>query len=690
MSEAVADSGDKLAKLLEEKGLRGVALVDDVYDPLDKLEFLAGELDDLWALAEASEEALADLERIGHQVSGPEELTGEVLAAFDARRVDCPVFDTVWKASLVGGRVEGARGPLERLKGHLEDDLGLEVREFGRREPTANLVAEESQLLFLDWYLGDVGVPDAQDAGDGTEYKMPNAVKVAVSKAKEILKTWPSGRPKPLIVLMSVHPGLREQADEFCRSSGILRGMFYAVPKGELTDLFNLRMHMHLFAMSLPAGRRLQTFVNALRVKFKDTETKFLEGISDLSLNDYAYIQSLSLQEDGQPLGDYLLWLFSAYFGQLLFAEALRDERADLDTMTFSDALPSLGPPSGRLTELYHCALFDTSVGPVTAHPQATEKRDTEAPLEQPWLSLGDVFELQANQDQSASTDSAAGGKGQIAADAQARIVQKPHIFLVINPQCDLAFTPEPRDRPPDPNRSILLLSGYLRSVAEPAGEGSKPKTELYRHDGGSYRIDWDTRKVLAIPHGKFDEWRTQGPYERVARLRLPFALEVQRAFAADLTRVGTPVMPPIYQRIAATVLRPHGSDKIYETEDDLLGNEAAFLVLTRAGAGQQCVLTLPLATKLKALLDERLVALRAEAIAAGGNKDHLPEQIEALERAIANDSEWWRLQSPFSLPKKFFNDRIQVVLGKSKGDVCDTRVVAAVSLHLGGNATAE
>lgn len=671
-------AGDTVSARLVEQGLRCVGIIDDAYDPLEQMELGSSERDDLWARLEAEDEALAELERIGHPVSGPDELIGTVLAAFVAQQAECPTFNVMWQASLVGSRYNAMQGTLAPLAEHLERELGLRVLKFGASTPTGDLVAEETHLLFLDWYLGD---------------NVATAVDVAVAKVQEILSSWPSERPKPLIVLMSSRPGLREHAGEFCRRSGILRGMFYAVPKGELTDPFKLHMHMQMFAMSLPAGRRLQAFVDALRTGFEVAKEKFVAGISDLTLNDYAYIQSLSLQDDGQPLGDYLIWLFSAYFGQLLFADALREQRVDLDTMTFTEALPSPAPPSDRLTELYHCALFDTSVGPIGPHPRVTGAPSGGMSFERPALTFGDVLGRRAPREngvaepESGFTEPARADENKVPAQSE------PDLYLVINAQCDLAFTPDRDSRPVDLDRSILLLPGSLQPILAAVPERLMPKTELYRHNGGgTYRVIWDTKRILTVPYGQFTEWLRQQGRERVARLRLPFALEVQRAFATDLTRIGAPVMPPIYQRVMAWILRTRAKENVFEAPNELRDEEAAFLVLTRTAQGvrQRCVLTLPLVARLKALLDERLTDMRAELATVGGNgkTSFLPNQIEALEKALANDREWARLLSPFDLPtpggsQKFLGDRIQVVRGKNEGDASDGRAIVAVTLDL-------
>jgi len=225
----VGVASDSISALLVAQGLRSVGLIDDLYDPLDQLELLQSERDELWARVLNDEAALAELERIGHTVASADELTGAMLGAFDTHRSDCPVFEAAWKGSKVGSDFDAGRELLEELERHLKQELGLDVHHFGLSAPIADLIVKETHLLFLDWYLGD---------------STPAAVDAAVNKVAEIFGNWPAERQKPLIVLMSSRQRLREQADEFCRRSGILRGMFYAVPKGELTDLFMLRMQM--------------------------------------------------------------------------------------------------------------------------------------------------------------------------------------------------------------------------------------------------------------------------------------------------------------------------------------------------------------------------------------------------------------------------------------------------------------
>lgn len=698
-----------LATLLRAQGLQRVAIVDDYYDPPEHLELNPRDAADLWGLLEFEDDALAELAELGHTISGPEGLTGPVLASFLANRERCPTFDALWQRSIAGQRREEQSAQLARIEGHLQDPLGLSVATFGSSSSVEEMADGGAQLFLLDWRLGE---------------DHETAIEAAVRKASDIHEHWPAGQPRPLIVLMSSVPSVTTHAEEFRRRSRLLAGMFHAVPKAELSNAFSLQMHLQTLAMSLPAGHRVQEFVDALCEKVRTVGDDFIERISALTLSDYAYIQSLSLQADGQPLGDYLMWLFSAYFGHLLFGRALREQRDELDALTFTP-LPSQTVPSRQLAEMYRYALFDVDVGPVTSHPRAaaapagTVQGDA-APAPDgdstvqavdagdPMLSLGDVFvpvgAAPAVADEGAGADARSPAPEHPAGVAEhGEAPRPPDLTMVINAQCDLAFSPE-GGRTIERGRSILLLPGTLHPVREPIPDRYKdaPRTELYEHEGRSYRVLWNTKEVKTVPYGEFRRWHDGAgphagtgatPHERKARLRLPFALEVQRAFAADLTRVGMPVAPPIYQAVDIRLL--HATGKRFDQVEAPGDSEAAFLVLSRDGhkVVQQCVLTLPLVQRLRRMVEARLTALEDQLSGGAADKrsqQQLQTQVDALRRAIANHTDWAKLLSPIDMPtetraRPFVGGYIQIVRNKSVGDECPTdKVIAAVSLQEG------
>ena len=593
--DGTTPSQDTLRTLLEVEGIKRVAIVDDAFDSMAQRGLTTIEANDLWEKVEFEDKIHEELDRLDMRVDSVEDLAGELIDDLLEKQSRVPRFMDLWSKSIAGIRRSEAIKPLNALKGHLENPLELDVQSFGTETEPSALVAFDPQLIFLDWHLGDDGADTIVETQG--EEKIHPTVQAAINQAKAVLEDWPKEKPKPLIILMSSRPGVEADAGIFCREAEILRGMFYAVPKSKLIDDFNLRLYLRLFVMSVPAGRRLQTFMDTLRHEFESARKRFLEAISDLTLTDYAYIQRLCLQNEGQPLGDYLIWLFSTYMGQLLFAEALKDVRSDLDSMTFEQALPSMGPPSDTLTDIYYKALFDTSVGSVESHPLADT--DGEVPLHtHPSIALGDVLRYQepaadveneiANNPEVYTYEDevpkspyvpdvefdASNNEEETAGESAKAGEDNPDLLLVINAQCDLEFRPTPVDTPESvKSLSILLMPGTLRPLSKRSVGRSKPKTELYQQDGEKYRIEWDTKKVKTVPFVQFRRWMLHYGYERAGRLRLPYALEIQRIFAADLTRIGSPVSPPIYQPISAQVLCPNSKGNTYETAESLSPN---------------------------------------------------------------------------------------------------------------------
>ena len=552
-NNAASRTQDPLKALLIKQGIERVAIVDDAFDSMAQRELTTEEANNLWGMLEFDDDFQRQIDDFGRQIGGADDLVGELIDELLANQSEVPRFVELWSRSIAGIRLTEALGSISGLRDQLRNSFNLEVGTFGSDTDPSTLVTYEPQLVFLDWYLGD---DEVQPGGGGITDAGPHAVQVAVDTARGILENWPKESPTPLIILMSSKPGIETYAGEFCRRAQLLRGMFYAVPKTRLNDSLNLRVHLKLFAMSVPPGRRLQAFMDTLRGEFPVATRQLLETLSDLTLTDYAYIQRLCLQREGQPLGDYLIWLFSTYLGQLLFAEALKDARTDLDSMTFEQDLPSLGPPSDTLTDIYHTALFDTSVGPVVTHPLAFVQ-EASTPKGHPAIALGDLLRLRQWASADDNQNSAACRDNDCEADAEGSVGQvdsevDAELLLVINAQCDLVYRPASGDiTASEKDLTILLLPGTPRPVRNRGGS-SKLSTELYQQDGVNYRIEWDTKNVRTISLSQFRKWTKSKGYERVARLRLPFALEIQRTFASDLTRVGSPVTPPIYQPIEA------------------------------------------------------------------------------------------------------------------------------------------
>ena len=654
-------------QLIADK-IQRVAVLDDAFDTLAVRDLNSEESQDLWRVLEFDPTFHEEIEQFGTRIGSADDLNGELIDALLNRCHLVPRFMQIWAESIAGQRVAESLGLVNAISDQLVNTFGLDVRKFGSDPQASDVIEYRPQLIFLDWYLGGENLDSMTSTL--TDPQNSPAVDRAIATAKNILNEWPEETEKPLIVLMSSKPRVEDYASEFCRRANILRGMFYAVPRNLLNDPFSLKIHLHLFAMSMSAAQPIQAFIDALHEQFSAARERFFDDISELTLADYSYINSLSLKDDGQPLGDYLFWIFNAYLGHLVFGDALRTARQELDNMVFADSLPSIRPPSDKLAEIYYASLFDSSVGTIAGH---SDGLDTVIPTSDdlPVLTIGDILVRRGLTDVENGNDADATlgtcvsrsfrddeDQPNIECDDYGTQGFVPDIYLVLNPQCDLVFTPDPRIRPADRDRSIFLMPGTLKGVRGRIKNDSNLKTELYRRGGLSYRIEWDAKKVRAIRHAEFNDWADREGFVRESRLRLPFALELQRAFSADITRIGSAVAPPIFQLLNVRLLVADAGVQNYVTYDELSDGEAAFLVLTRHG--QQCVLTLPLLAKLKDVLDDKRVRM--------------------------DESDWKWLRSPFKLPttqnpKNLGSGRCKIVIGVEEGQAIHSATAVALSL---------
>jgi hypothetical protein len=247
-------------------------------------------------------------------------------------------------------------------------------------------------------------------------------------------------------------------------------------------------------------------------------QSQFFASMRDLSLEDYICIQQLSLKEDGQPFGDYLLWLFAADLSRRVFEnEDVEQKQRSVDELLMIDLPPRQLNPSADLAEMYKSALFRKMAPEVKSHPLSDAEHDY------PLLGLGDIF-----------------------------ISDKLELYMVLNPECDLAYSPASEGRVFSTKKSIVLIPGTLHPLHKslPQDLAGKSRTEFFVHEGQTYRIVWDTKRTITREYGQMREWITSQKMRREYRLRLLYALEVQHDYTAEFGRIGPPIAPPIFNPV--------------------------------------------------------------------------------------------------------------------------------------------
>ena len=618
------DGHDDGVGVQDQNVITNVVIVDDAYDSFEMNEPSFDELADLWALIEHQDSAKSEVaDALGYPPTQAADLDGKLIDELLADGEKYAGFGEIWLKSRIGSEHNDALDQVNTIAGLIKEREGTHLITMESDCDPDNVAQFGPQLVFMDWRLGRSG--------------HHNAVQAAVDKATEILKECAAaGKGKPVIVLISSIDVTEDDANDFCRRSKILRGMYHTVNKTVLTDPLKFSLYMRLFETSLSSGRKIQSFMDRLHDSFDLMTETFLENIGGLTLADYSFVQSLSLQNDSQPLGDYLVWLFSTYMGQLLLTDALHEVSADLDAMQSEGNVPILTPPSAGFKDLYHRALFDTSVGPIGPHP-SVGKDNIPSSLVGP-LGLGDIFVHRSN-----GADAGDDESQNQRTDQTINPLPAPAVFMLISPQCDLEGRFENIDR------KLMLIVGELIDFEHQISRNDATISELFIHKGSHFWIKWNLKSAETVVYHDFGSWISERGLQRVARLRLPSALEVQRAFAADFTRIGSRVAPPIYQPIDIELLQADEQHTQYNPIDKLNGGTGGFLMLTKDG--QQCALTIETAERLRSIVAAALATMRDQSVQPAAAR-YMAARCEALDRALNDDAKWMAMLSPFDPPE--------------------------------------
>ena len=510
-----------LGNRLAAEGIRTAVVVDDVFDT-PALPDLRNEVFEFWNAVERDVDLRDQLEAFGISVESEADISEELVAKLWSRRGESNCLVDLANRTLfptVLSDLKEAEDIAESLH-----SLGLEVARVGMDSPVPIPVPS---LVFMDYVLG-------HPLDDGSQ-------KRSARRAREYYDAAGSGVPKPFIILMSSRSNLGSQADRFRENADLLGGMFDFVTKADLNDPIRFTIKMGTWATNMTLRHRIQNLIDTLETTLHASTQQFMQRVKSLTIEDYAFVQTLSLQDDGHPLGDYIQWLL----GYLLVNKVLEDNdrfmasKSAINEISF-DSQP-LNPlfPSTHLAETYSLAVAEQKLGDIDLHPRVKEKAmeetggadperaDKTSPHEDiPLLRLGDL--LVNNDDQS--------------------------VYMIATPDCDLQFAPGTR-RVPDGGESVLLIPGQLLPLRERRVRRGHILTELYLHKGEHYRIAWDRKRIITVPIGMFFEWCSTQGYSRPARIRLPYAVKIQQEVIARFSRVGMPVAPPMQEYIPVDFL---------------------------------------------------------------------------------------------------------------------------------------
>ncbi|MDX0673055.1 hypothetical protein GOD84_28835 [Sinorhizobium medicae] len=585
--------------LLAEKGIVRVLFIDDAFEPVSNFEPTEIEAGEIWSAIQEKDDLISEAAERG--IASQEELTADIIKAVrEGQESDLrALFDQ-------SDYVTHHTSKLDRLKPAMESLTAAEidVRTAGREDWEDKL--DGVNIVFLDWYLGVDGKQEAIDKASTTARKIH------------------SSPHKPLIVLISSDPAVKNDAPTFRESSKLIGGLFDAMPKQWLADQHGIILQMTALADIFSKGHVVQAFVDNLNSQTAGAIKAFTDVVQELTLSDYANLQHFALKKDGHPLGDYLVNLLTGLWSDALFRGDLKKSLKDLDRQDFA-SLPAFSEPSSAFAKIYNSAVFDMHVEDFGPHPQQDPEKNEEAGLH---LSLGDLIVAEG---------------------------EKPEkVFIIMNPECDLAASPRGKRVIPG-DQSILLLPGDLVPIdhADRSARKTLPDTPFFVLDEKQkFRIHWNITGLHSVPYGDFKAWL--GSKKRRACMRPLYILSLQQAVHAHLTRVGLPSPPPLYEGLTTTLKSTFGGKFLNE---DVTLQQGKY-VMARDTEDDQVAFTTECVNKIKELVVKGVAKLAASNVA----KD--AEYKAAIETALLEPEEWGQVLRPFKLPRagaKFFGDSVFV-----------------------------
>ena len=495
----------RIVEAFTSNGVERVLFIDDVYDPpqLDEtwaaglLDLIDGEHGKAAAAAgglddEALTAAAAAIGAGDYQQDAVTRVIGAIYSAYVTSRED--KYDPGGHFKAVKGAGLDALGPVVTLVRKCGDKVAVELA--GLQNGEAAFGACKPDVLFLDYFLSaDVPVTG----------KISKELKIAArAESIDLLKRILAGGGNPAVVLMSSHDKSKDVA-AYRRAAGpekILAVRFRFLKKQWVKfgrrDTLNITHDAADALLDTTQGYRFGGVVQEALAEWRKGAEKALNElmteVADLEAKDFAYLLRFRLQEEGEPMGHYLEWLF----GESL--KALVDDCVEWDHAAFRQLDESelskgvegaFEGPSVRIASMFHRIR-------INEYQRRKQERD----------ELGDLY---------------------VSGDGTS-------IRAIVTPDCDLV----PRKGGKLKVSSLLTMGGALRSF----DKESTSADHFIMRGKKPYSVKWDPKDLRSFPVAGAGSLADTEELSYAGTLRPLYAQEMQRVALADLARLGLAVSP--------------------------------------------------------------------------------------------------------------------------------------------------
>jgi len=616
----------ELREILAREGITTAAIIDDVYDETPSSADIDAESWNFFQ-DDVSEPEINLLRAYGitNAETRLEELKQDdtFVKFLWERRGESGVVSALF-ASYEARQTAGKK-QLEPLTNLLFKELTLQGGTYDSQELGK---AAEAQLIFVDLFLGARQDPEARDK--------------AMNRVKEIVA--PRRESPPMIVLMSSSTRLEDMKDEFRDEAELVGSQFRTMRKTLLEESPELQEVLYRITSSYRKTLQLTGFLELWNKALDDAKARFLKTVRLLDLRDYADLHTLILSAEGELIGAYLLEVFGQYF-QFELEEDTRLSTAalQLNEMQWDDYPAPHFLPSSASAIIADGMLFRSSK--ILAHLD---------------LEFGEVLF-------STRVDALGEGVAPIVEFAKGERIA----LLVLTPACDLQH---------DYAKRFLFITG----VARPSELllHKKPKelvTPILFHDGKDYVIEWDLGNPVTWTRSELANHIKSDNFQRVRRFRSTFSIQLQQLFTSSLSRVGTPVMPPMQHSAGATISYKDQEGKLHQLISVTPSDRSAVVLIGRSENAliDRLILAPDVVGKLRVAMVKVDIEALPEKLREGWRisveqralfskmEEGVPYSRDRLERSFKNsDYDIVTVVGPYVDPKKNPIDQERVIKG--------------------------
>ncbi|KPW44800.1 hypothetical protein ALO95_01730 [Pseudomonas syringae pv. antirrhini] len=554
-----------LMELFASVGVKNAHFIDDAFD-LAPTKGLAQE--DVQHFIDRID--LPALERIG-ELTGIADITdADAIEALQVLEHTHSIFNSRAEFGEAGEVLfsdfftdrSGKKSDLEILIDFLKKS-GVESERFG--VDSYHDCKSEPQLVFIDLRLRENGDP----------ITTADAVEV-YKKTREMYPTC-----KPFVFLMStLTTPLRNFRESFFLEAQIFASQFEAISKQNFRDEDEMQAVFTNYIRFLPELHRLHDRIGFIEGAIRKAAVNVGNTLRSLDLPDYFVLHHNTAAIEKVGLGTYISDLLLEYLvNEVESSPELWNLAAELDGWKLQKLPRSRFGLTYAAGKIYSGNILHSNFRLESEAARGLGPKDG-------YFYLGDVFFLK---------DEYASGSPKKA-------------YVIATPACDLVRPEKLKER------TIFVCEGRVKKVTlatTPTGDGGIPTTIISSPNDTlkQFSIDWNKKRLHTWHVEEMSAFeKDESDYVRVGRLRPLYAIQLQHAITADLSRIGVQRAPNMLQPMGIGVCVSNGVKWVAVDNDDV--NEPCAAAVADTEDGKQALYIISDATvrrirkKIKAWLD--------------------------------------------------------------------------------------